>query len=581
MAHLDTVTTQPFPPPNEPPQEPAAPPPPSPPAPLPRAWFAEPFETREVRKALRAGRSRRSASGPGSAPRRPGADRAAGRSGARQLVDAAGDAATAALTAVSAAADEAQARLAAKARMRELEHAVVTARAGGAVDVTPPSREEAMKLARRIDPASSGASFVRGMGFILAGIVAFTMIQIGGFGWLGMVVPLVILVASGSLSDQIRAADRSRKAAQIQLELARAGLGATERGSRAAIAQEAAGARPAPAVGASATAGPVAERPRLLENGDPRTRAEVLAVLDRLVANVLGWVPETDVASLRRIRDSAALALPTTDAPLDLTDHDTWLLRAICIDYVPGALDHYIALPSDLASEPLLDGRSARQVLDEQLALIERRLDEMAARSYRREAGGLLTHARFVAESLRPDPFQVTARRARDQRVGVGPGRRPGAGSRRRAIGDPREGGRPGARARLIPRLVFDHSKKDEPVKLTTITQVSVDGVMQGPGANPVEDDRGVFDRRDGPISTTRPERSWARSSSGPEHSCSGGRLTSISLRPGEHGMTPATPQSGRRCTRCPSTWCRPRSPTRSGRARRSSWMTWRTPFGS
>jgi dihydrofolate reductase len=39
-------------------------------------------------------------------------------------------------------------------------------------------------------------------------------------------------------------------------------------------------------------------------------------------------------------------------------------------------------------------------------------------------------------------------------------------------------------------------SKEDELVKLTTITQISVDGVMQGPGANPVEDDRGVFERR-------------------------------------------------------------------------------------
>ncbi len=110
---------------------------------------------------------------------------------------------------------------------------------------------------------------------------------------------------------------------------------------------------------------------------------------------------------MRRIRDSAALALPTTDGPLDLTDHETWLLRQICIDYLPGALEHFIALPSDLASEPVLDGRSARQVLDEQLALIESRLDEMAARSYRREAGGLLIHARFVADSLRPDPFQA------------------------------------------------------------------------------------------------------------------------------------------------------------------------------
>jgi dihydrofolate reductase len=33
-------------------------------------------------------------------------------------------------------------------------------------------------------------------------------------------------------------------------------------------------------------------------------------------------------------------------------------------------------------------------------------------------------------------------------------------------------------------------------MKLTTITQVSVDGVMQGPGANPVEGEGGVFKRR-------------------------------------------------------------------------------------
>jgi dihydrofolate reductase len=33
-------------------------------------------------------------------------------------------------------------------------------------------------------------------------------------------------------------------------------------------------------------------------------------------------------------------------------------------------------------------------------------------------------------------------------------------------------------------------------MKLTTITQVSVDGVMQGPGANPAEGDLGSFERR-------------------------------------------------------------------------------------
>jgi hypothetical protein len=399
---LTPMTTQRLNPPTRPAQEPASPPPSSPLGPVPPpSGYPGRYETREVRKALeRADRATRRAD---RAARRlhKAEERAAGqRSGAQQLVDAAGDAATAALTAVSAAADEAQARLAAKARMRELEHAVVTARAGGPVDVTPPTRAEAMKLADRVDPGSSGASVVRGMGFIVAGLVALAMSLIGGFGWLGLVVPVLILIASGSFADQIRTTDRRRRAGEIQLELARASLGAADRG---AIAEAVEGKRSGSVPGA----GSVPARPRLVETGDPRTRSEILAVLDRLVANVRGQVPETDVATLGRIRDRAARALPATDEPLDLTDHDLWLLRQICIDYVPGALDHFIALPSDLASEPLLDGRSARQVLDEQLALIERRLDELAASAYRREAGGLLTHARFLADSLRPDPFQT------------------------------------------------------------------------------------------------------------------------------------------------------------------------------
>jgi hypothetical protein len=411
IAHLDAVSEEPVQPPNEPPQEPPQEPPPPPSSGWRETWSpgwsTEPFETREVRKAReRADRAARRAS---RAARRlqEARERTAGRSGARQLVDAAGDAATAALTAMSAAADEAQAKLAAKARIRELEHAVVTARAGGVVDTSPPTRDEALKLADRVDPGSSGASAVRGLGFIVAGIVALAMVMIGGFGWVGFGVPLVILIASGSMADRIRMADRSRKANVIQIELARASIAATEQARAAAMAQESQGVPSTAASNEAAAAGPAVGRARLVENGDPRTRSEVLAVIDRLVTNVTGLVPETDMAALVRIRHSAELALPTTDGPLDLTNHDTWLLRQICIDYLPGALEHFIALPSDLASEPVLDGRSAREVLDEQLALIESRLDEMAARTYRREADGLLSHARFVADSLRPDPFQA------------------------------------------------------------------------------------------------------------------------------------------------------------------------------
>src|SRR6185369_8417887 len=99
MAHLDTVPPQPLPPPSEPSQGPAAPSPLKPPALPSLDWYTEQIETREVRKARE--RADRAAGRADRAARRvrEAQERAAGkRSGAQQLVDAVGDAATAALT---------------------------------------------------------------------------------------------------------------------------------------------------------------------------------------------------------------------------------------------------------------------------------------------------------------------------------------------------------------------------------------------------------------------------------------------------------------------------------------------------
>jgi hypothetical protein len=51
------------------------------------------------------------------------------------------------------------------------------------------------------------------------------------------------------------------------------------------------------------------------------------------------------------------------------------------------------------------------------------------------------------------------------------------------------------------------HERKDEPMKLTTMTQVTVDGVMQGNGGATNEDRRNGFERGGWAMggSTTRP----------------------------------------------------------------------------
>ena len=373
-------------------------------------------------------------------------------------MDVAGDAATAALTAVSAAADEAQARLAAKARMRELEHAVVTARAGGRVVVSPPTREEALRLAGRVDPGSSRASVARGVGFILAGIAALVMTVIGGFGWLGVGVPITILVAGGWLGNQLAMADRGAR---------RPGSNSS---SRAPASRDGAGGR----CGDEAAC---PGRPQCLHpRGDGRdggaaapgghgwsrtaTRGPAprswpgSTASSRTCAG--SWMrptwPRSSASETARRRAPPNRRAAGPDRPRE------WLLRQICIDYLPGALEHYISLPPDRASEPVLDGRSARQVLDEQLALIERRLDQMATRTYQREAGGLLTHARFLGDVLRPDPFQARLAELAGRRAG------PGAGALHRSRFTPPKRrrqwtGRPAGRASMP-----DPSAQQEPV---------------------------------------------------------------------------------------------------------------------
>src|SRR5438309_3318202 len=107
-------------------------------------------------------------------------------------------------------------------------------------------------------------------------------------------------------------------------------------------------------------------------------------------------------------------------------------------------------------------------------------------------------------------------------------------------------------------------------MKLTTTTQVSVDGVIQGPGG-PDEDERGVFERvgwahfdnEAGSVMDEIFQRADAFLF---------GRRT-YEIFAGSWGTwdDPGDSPSGRRCTRCPSTWCRPRSPIRTGRARPSS----------
>src|SRR6266511_3965118 len=112
----------------------------------------------------------------------------------------------------------------------------------------------------------------------------------------------------------------------------------------------------------------------------------------------------------------------------------------------------------------------------------------------------------------------------------------------------------PSCRARLNPKREESaprwghkekdhHERKDEPMKLTTMTQVTVDGVMQGNGGASDEDRRNGFERGGWAMGVADNETmtSSTRPTSAPTRSCSAGGPTSSSPATGAQrsGLAP------------------------------------------
>lgn len=150
----------------------------------------------------------------------------------------------------------------------------------------------------------------------------------------------------------------------------------------------------APAASAATkTPAPAARRDRL-----PTTGPAIVAEIDALARGARPSIPPEAMAAIGRIRELAAQALPTHDRDLNFSDHETWLVRQVACDYLPAAIEGYRAIDPQHTTRPLADGRSARQVLTDSLALIERFLRDAEMAAWERDVDALLTHERFLAD---------------------------------------------------------------------------------------------------------------------------------------------------------------------------------------
>jgi hypothetical protein len=151
---------------------------------------------------------------------------------------------------------------------------------------------------------------------------------------------------------------------------------------------------------------PVAQRAeeRLVEP-EQAPADTTLERLDRLVAQARPHLPDELAARLYSVRCSVAQALPwLIEAPS--READLYTVRETVRRYLPDTLTSYFAVPAALRTgHAVKDGKTAAQLLAEQLALLDEEMREIASKAASGDVQALVANGRFLEARFRRGDF--------------------------------------------------------------------------------------------------------------------------------------------------------------------------------
>jgi hypothetical protein len=125
-----------------------------------------------------------------------------------------------------------------------------------------------------------------------------------------------------------------------------------------------------------------------------------------------GRVPDDVLAAVGRVHGQVREVLERRHA-LPPGSHDAFVVERTALDYLPTALESYLNLPRGYANRvPVSNGRTARQVLLDQLALLESKLGEVIEAVAKGDTDRLLAHGRFLEDAFAPSELDVDRRGA-------------------------------------------------------------------------------------------------------------------------------------------------------------------------
>jgi hypothetical protein len=138
-----------------------------------------------------------------------------------------------------------------------------------------------------------------------------------------------------------------------------------------------------------------------LDVGDLRSTAEAQ------LAMVIGRAPVEVVSAAERVVEALRELFERPNL-LPAGAPETFVVERTVADYLPAALEAYLDLPPTFAATHRLpDGRTPRQVVVDQLTLLERGVREVTEAAARGDTSRLLAHGRFLADRFGPHELLV------------------------------------------------------------------------------------------------------------------------------------------------------------------------------
>ena len=124
--------------------------------------------------------------------------------------------------------------------------------------------------------------------------------------------------------------------------------------------------------------------------------SEIRKVLDLLLISLRGKVVNVVYDRVQSIVLSIQQVLPSLEQA-DAADHAAYTIREMALTYLPETLENYLKLPRAYARfHPVRDGKTSRELLLEQLAVLDAEMKQVVEDVNRDNVNLLEAHGRFL-----------------------------------------------------------------------------------------------------------------------------------------------------------------------------------------